>query len=141
MIAAVITALLPVLPSVLVSFIGGISAAHKAQADQIINDRNARRDERVARTKAIADVQVAEGGRSILNPLMRFYIAFGPATYLFKIFVFDKVLCPPLGLACTTDPLSPELWDVVKATVGFYLLAETGIATGRAIAGAIARRK
>lgn len=132
---------LPLLPTFLVQLVGAYSTKLKAQADQIINDRNAKRDERVARTNAARDIQVAEGGRSILNPLMRFYIAAGPATYIFKIFMIDKLVCPALGGRCTTDPLSPELWQVVTAVIGFYFVCELTIGSTRAIAGAITRRK
>lgn len=136
-----LAALLPALPTIIIKMISAYDGKLKADADRVIADRNARRDERIERGKAVAGVLAAEGGRSILNPLMRAYIAIGPATYLFKIFVFDKVVCPAVGWACSTDQLSPELWDVVGKVVGFYLVAETTLGVGRAIAGALVRKK
>jgi hypothetical protein len=74
-------------------------------------------DERGRALEARRDVMMAEGAFSWLNPVMRFAIAVGPATYLLKIFIVDKVL--KLG---TTDALDSNLWQVVIAVIGFYFL-------------------
>lgn len=114
MIAGLLAALLPSLPTIILRVIGAYSEKQQAAANEIIQSRQAKRD-----------VMVAEA--SPLNALMRFYIAAGPATYLFKIFAIDKVACPALGYACATDDLSPQLWSVVTAVVGFYFLYDLGV--------------
>lgn len=73
-------------------------------------------DERLRSLEARRDVMVGESGLR-LNAYMRFFIAVGPAVYLTKIFIWDKVL--KLG---TTDALDPNLWQVVIAVIGFYFL-------------------
>ena len=74
-------------------------------------------DERGKALEARRDVMVAEGAFSWLNPVMRFALAVGPAAFLLKVFIWDKVL--KLG---TTDALDANLWQVVIAVIGFYFL-------------------
>lgn len=114
-----LAALLPALPTIVLRLIGAYGEKNAAAANVEIQSRQAK-----------ADVQRAESG-SRINAFMRAFIAIGPALYLFKIFAIDKVICPPLGLACRTDPLSPELWQVVTAVVGFYFLYEGAIGVTR----------
>jgi hypothetical protein len=73
-------------------------------------------DERVKALESRRDVMVAESGLAV-NAYMRTAIAIGPAIYLLKIFIWDKVL--KLG---TTDALDSNLWQVVIAVIGFYFL-------------------
>ena len=65
---------------------------------------------------------------SPLNALLRAYIAVGPATYLFKIYMIDKVL----GLG-STDNLSAELWQIAWVVIGFYFLHETVTGAARIV--------
>lgn len=79
-------------------------------------------------------VLVAEAG-SRLNAITRAFIAVGPALYLNKIFLWDKVIGSLSGCAgvnsdfCRTmfqtDPLDPYLWGVATAVIGFYFLSST----------------
>lgn len=73
-------------------------------------------DERSKALEAKRDVMIAEAGLG-LNAYMRTAIAIGPAIYLLKIFIWDKVL--KLG---STDALDANLWQVVIAVIGFYFL-------------------
>lgn len=73
-------------------------------------------DERSKALEAKRDVMIAEAGLG-LNTYMRTAIAIGPAIYLLKIFIWDKVL--KLG---STDALDSNLWQVVIAVIGFYFL-------------------
>lgn len=76
-------------------------------------------------------VLVAEAG-SRINAIMRFIIAIGPAAYLTKIFVWDKVIGSIVGcagvnseycrIAFNTDTLDANLWWVALGVVGFYFL-------------------
>lgn len=74
-------------------------------------------DERSKALEARRDVMVAEGALWWINPAMRFCLALGPAAFLLKVFIWDKVL--KLG---TTDALDSNLWQVVIAVIGFYFL-------------------
>lgn len=74
-------------------------------------------DERTKALEARRDVMMAEGALGWLNPAMRFALAVGPAVFLLKVFIWDKVL--KLG---ATDPLDSNLWQVVIAVIGFYFL-------------------
>jgi hypothetical protein len=76
-------------------------------------------------------VIVAEAG-SRINAIMRALAAIGPILYLFKVFVFDKVIGSLLGYACfqgkcsifTTDKLDDNLWGIVLLVLSFYFVAD-----------------
>jgi hypothetical protein len=118
------------------SIIRQLASAYEAKQNAITDQEKIAADERIksleARLEAKRAVQVAEAG-SRINAFMRAFIAFGPAIYLFKLFAIDKVICPPLGLACRTDPVTPEQWEVVMAVVGFYFLFEATTTVARII--------
>lgn len=121
-------------------FFGGgigqaLADAYKSKQNAQSEQERIAAEERISRLQSIRDVQVAEGG-SRLNAAMRAFIALGPALYLFKIFVVDKIACPIIGLpgfACRTDALDANLWEVVTAVIGFYFLYEGGIGIARII--------
>lgn len=81
--------------------------------------------------KAAKEIIIAEQGRwytAMIRPL----IALPVAIYLGKIFVYDKVL----GLG-VTDPLDPNLWNVVMVIIGSYF----GGRSLEKVAQVFARRK
>jgi hypothetical protein len=84
--------------------------------------------ERLSTLQSRRDVMIAEGAHSNINAWIRAMIALGPAIYLLKIFLWDKVLQSLTG--GSTDPLDPNLWVVVQTVLGFYFLfeASTGVA-------------
>lgn len=101
-----------------ISRIAGKIADYKIAAQNAQTDRERlAADERVKSLEARRDVMVAEGSLSRLNIFMRFFLALGPAVYLNKIFIWDKVL----GWG-RTDALDSNLWGIVVAVVGFYFL-------------------
>lgn len=96
----------------------------KVQSDTERNKLLSEQGELQARQAAL----IAEAG-SRLNAIVRTSIAFGPALYLTKVFVFDKVIGSLVrGLAgrdfliFRTDPLDDNLWKVVVAVIAFYFL-------------------
>jgi hypothetical protein len=112
----------------LLSLIDPVSRVVTAIAKSREAEANATTDrERIAaqeRTKTLElkrDVLVAESAHKA-NAYMRLFIAFGPALYLNKIFIWDKVLGPITG--GRTDPLDENLWKVIAAVIGFYFLYE-----------------
>lgn len=116
-------------------FLGGgvaqsIADAYKAKEQAATDQERIAADERISRLQAIRDTQRAEAG-SRINASIRAFIALGPALYIFKIFAVDKVMCSVVGCSLSTDPLTPELWEVVKAVVLFYFLYELGINSAR----------
>jgi hypothetical protein len=104
-----------------------VEARIAAAAAQTDRERIAA-EERVKALEARRAALVAEASGSRVNVVMRAAIALGPTVYLLKIFIWDKVL--KLGV---TDPLTPELWQVVTAVIGFYFLYEGAIGVAKVI--------
>lgn len=123
---AILTAL-PALISGMFSTVNGITnaianekiAALTATTDQ---DRIAAQ-ERVNSLSLQRDVLVADAQHSKLDLYMRSMIAFGPACYILKIFLWDKVLAAWTN--GRTDPIDPNLWTVVMVILGFYFVTTT----------------
>jgi hypothetical protein len=101
--------------------VGKIADAKTAQANAETDQERIAAGERVKALEARRDVLVAESGNP-WNARMRLFLAFGPAVYLNKIFIWDKVLAPLTN--GFTDPLDDNLWKVVAAVIGFYFLYE-----------------
>lgn len=99
-----------------------IAAAYEAKQTAQTDQAKIAADQRIRTLEARRDVMIAEGHFPI-NAAIRALIAVGPALYLSRIFIIDKVF----GLGAT-DNLSPELWNVVTYVLGFYFLVE-GAAT------------
>ena len=106
---------------------GGDATAYETKLRAQTDKEKIAADERIKTLEAKRDVLVAEGG-SRLNAIMRAGFGIPPMIYLGKLYLFDKVL----GWGAT-DPLSPELWNVLWTVVGFYFLDQ--------VAGRVARRK
>ncbi len=90
-------------------------------------------DERIKALDAKRSVLIAESG-SRINMIMRVALAVGPAAFLLKVFLYDKVIgsfagCAgpqPKGACPTflTDALDDNLWKVITAVIAFYFLYE-----------------
>lgn len=83
-------------------------------------------DAQIAEAHDRMAVLVAEAG-SRINAIIRGLIAFGPMTYLNKVFIWDKVLGSFLGHSIdgsmfTTDGLDANLWTVVTVCLSFYFV-------------------
>src|ERR1700730_17922905 len=87
--------------------------------------------ERISTLQAQRDVLIADSSHSSIDVWLRFFIAIGPATYLTKIFLWDKVL--QTWTQGSTDPLDPNLWTVVTAVVGFYFLYSGAVGVAKII--------
>ena len=85
----------------------------KATTDQ---ERTASQ-ERINTLEAKRSALLADSSHSSLDMWVRAGFAVGPATYITKIFLWDKVL--KMGV---TDPVSAEQWQVLMAIIGFYFL-------------------
>lgn len=94
--------------------------------------------ERINALQAKRDVMIAESGSSKINAVMRACLAAPVAIVLGKIYIWDKVIgslsgCSGLlgqALECSvyrTDPLDPNLWNVITATIAFYFLYEGAV--------------
>ena len=106
-------------------------ARTKAQSDKELRQI----DGEIAAIHDRKDVMVAEAG-SRMNATMRFIITLGPAAYIFKYYLVDKVLgslflCSgKLGEAArcsifATDGLNDTMAIVMTSVLGFYFLATT----------------
>lgn len=87
--------------------------------------------ERITSLQAKRDVLVAESGRSNINAILRSSIGASVAFVLAKLLVWDKALGDYTG--GHTDPLDPNLWNVIMATIGFYFVYEASVNTARII--------
>ena len=89
-------------------------------------------NERINALQQRRDVLIADAAHGSLDIWIRSIIAIGPALYLFKIFVIDKVF--GFIFHTTTDTLDPNLWNVVMVVLGFYFLSETSTRITRIVA-------
>jgi hypothetical protein len=89
-------------------------------------------NERVQTLQQQRDVLIADSTHSKLDLYIRSFIAIGPASYILKIFVWDKVLGS--WTHGSTDPLDPNLWQVVMVILGFYFLSATSTTIARIFA-------
>lgn len=101
--------------------INATTQQEQIHAQEVINTLQARRD-----------VMIAESAHSNINAIMRFIVAVGPASYLLKIFLIDKTFGFLFHTA--TDPLDPNLWQVVMIVLGFYFLYDASTAMSRIFA-------
>lgn len=137
-------AILGLIPTVLTALTGLGSTASSISKDirdlQIAkentrsNVRLKEIDAEIAAVNARKDVLVAEAG-SRLNATMRWLIALGPATYIFKYFFIDKFVGSLVGCSISptmwhcgifrTDPVNTEMAVVVTAVLAFFFLTSS----------------
>lgn len=132
-------------PFNLISLIPGLFNTVNGITNAIANERiavvNAKTDqeriaaqERVNSLQAQRDVLVEDAKHSKLDTIMRFLIAVGPAAFLTKIFLWDKVIGSfASDNVWKTDPLDVNLWGVITAVIGFYFLYSGAIGVTKII--------
>lgn len=89
----------------------------------------------ISELQARQAVLVAEAGSRLaagINAFTRLFITIGPAAFIAKIFLWDKVIGAFVGCSgpgqktgCgtfVTDPLDTNLWGVVTAIIAFYFV-------------------
>jgi hypothetical protein len=113
--------LLGLIPGLLTTVNGittAISNERIARINAATDQEKVEIDERIKTLEAQRDVLIADSTHSSLDLTMRTILAAGPAFILAKIFIFDK------GLAWydASTTLSPDLWNVIMVTIGFYFL-------------------
>lgn len=120
---AFLMGLLGVVPS-LTTALNGITSAIANERIATINattdQERIASQERINALNAQRDALLAEVNKSSVPIWIAAGFALGPMFYLNKIFVYDKVL----GWG-TTDPLDPNLWNVVMVVLGFYFVHQT----------------
>lgn len=123
-------AILTAIPSLITGLFGTVNSITSAIANEKIAQINARTDderiqsqERVSQLQAQREVLIADAQHSKLDLYIRSMIAIGPASYLLKIFLWDKVLAAFTN--GSTDPIDPNLWRVVMVVLGFYFVSTT----------------
>lgn len=124
--------LLGLIPGLFTTVNGITSAITNEKIKLAQNQTEAERiatQERIDSLQAKRDVMIAESSGSKLNAIIRAWIGGGVAFLLTKIFVWDKALGDYTG--GHTDPLDPNLWQVVMTTIGFYFLYEGAVNTAR----------
>lgn len=133
---------LPALISGLFGTINGITSAIANEKIALItaNTQEAQiaANERISALQQRRDVLIADAAHGSLDIWIRSIIAIGPAIYLFKIFVIDKVF--GFLFHTKTDPLDENLWQVVMVVLGFYFLSETSTRITRIISSTLGKR-
>lgn len=71
--------------------------------------------------EATQAVLIADAAKSNIDMWIRVMFAIGPAVYITKIFLWDKVMGSITG--GNTDPLDPNLWAVMMTIIGFYFVS------------------
>lgn len=132
-------ALLAAIPSLFAGIFGTINSITSAISNEKIAAITATTDEaRIASTERVAqlqqqrDVLIADSAHSSLDLYIRSFIAIGPAAYLLKIFLWDKVLA--YWTNGSTDPIDMNLWNVVMIILGFYFVSATATTVSRIFA-------
>jgi hypothetical protein len=145
-------ALLTAIPSLLGGLFGSINHITDAISNEKIAVVNAKTQEeqtaaqeRVNTLTLRRDLMIAEAGQSRINVYVRAMLALGPTVFLLKIFLWDKTIGPFFGCvgkvteaSCKlflTDPLDPNLWQVISVVLGFYFLTEAATGVTRIIRG------
>ena len=120
--------LLQLIPG-LFNTVNGITSAISNERLKLIDAKTDQQkiaaQERINSLQAKRDVLIAESGSSKINAIMRACFAAPIAFVLGKIYVWDKALGTLTG--GHTDPLDPNLWNVITATVAFYFLYEGAV--------------
>lgn len=127
-----LTWLLTLLPSIFTT-LNGITAAISNEKIAAMNATTAQAQivaqEKVSTLEAQRDLMIADSQHSNLDLWMRTLIAIGPASYLCKIFLYDKVL--GYWTNGSTDAIDSNLWNVVMVVIGFYFLYSGAISISR----------
>jgi hypothetical protein len=82
--------------------------------------------ERINTLEAKRAALLADSQHSSLDMWIRAGLSIGPATYITKIFLWDKVL--KMGV---TDPVTSDQWQVLMAVVGFYFVYSGAVSVAR----------
>lgn len=126
---AILGALLPSVFTTISSITAAISNAKIAQINASSAEEQAAIQATIDQLQSQRDVLIADASQSKIDLYMRSLIAIGPAVYLTKIFIWDKVL--QQWTLANTDPLDPNLWNVVMVVLGFYFLATASISISK----------
>lgn len=126
---AILLGLLPQAFTAVGNITSAISNAKIAAINAKTDQERVKAEENVRTLEAQRDVLIEDSKHSNLDIYIRTFIAIGPAAYIFKIFMYDKVL--GYWTEAKTDSLDPNLWTVVTAILGFYFLSTAITTTAR----------
>lgn len=121
--------LIPSAFSTINSITSAISNAKIAAINATTDQERIAAEAEVETLQARRDVLIADAAQSHVDIYIRSLIAIGPAVYLTKIFIWDKVL--NAWTNGSTDLLDPHLWNVVMVVLGFYFLATASISISK----------
>lgn len=124
------TTLLSFLPNIftsITSITGAISNEKIAALNATTDQERIRAQENISALQAQQAVLIADSQRSNLDIWMRTFIAIGPAVFLCKVFIYDKVL----DLGSTELKNTDYLWNVIMVVLGFYFLHSLGTGIAR----------
>ena len=115
--------------------IAPVNGIIKSLADAKVQLKNAENDEqriyqqeRINALNAKLNLQLGEAKFTRMNAMVRTSIGAGVSFLINKILVYDKALGE--WTHGRTDPLDPNLWQVVMIVLGFYFVYEVGQVAG-----------
>src|SRR3990172_664565 len=103
------------------TIVESIGKAKKAALDAKTEQDKISANERVKSLEAQRDVLIAETKSPWVN-IARFAFIVPIAVYVNWLILWDKLLCPSLGMNCSTDPLSDWLNGIAMVIIGFLFL-------------------
>ncbi|MDP3940086.1 MAG: 3TM-type holin [Deltaproteobacteria bacterium] len=111
-----------------------LADAYKAKQDALTDSARIEADAQIKTLEAQRDVLVAEaasgGPASWIRPLL----ALPFVLYIWKLVPVDKIACPIIfGNECATDPLSPQLTEIMMVVIGGYFIGRSAEKVARII--------
>lgn len=85
--------------------------------------------ERINTLEAKRAALLADSQHSSLDMWVRAGFSIGPAAYITKIFLWDKALQSLTH--GSTEPVTPDQWQVMMAVVGFYFIYSGAVSVAR----------
>lgn len=85
--------------------------------------------ERINTLEAKRDLMLADSQHSSLDSWVRAGLTIGPAAYITKIYLWDKVLAT--WTHGSTEPVTTDQWQVMMAVIGFYFVYSGAVSVAR----------
>ncbi len=103
-----------------------ITDIQKRKIDMQTNEQKLEADMEIAALTAKRDVLLAENGAGGIRSWIRPLLAMPWVAYLWKVVVWDKVVCSFADLGgCRTDALGPDLFNIMMIVITAYFIDRT----------------
>ena len=103
-----------------------IADAYAAKQAALTDEARIEADAQIKTLEAQRDVLVAESASGGLASWIRPLFALPFVIYVWKLIVYDKIMCPFFyGEECATDPLSQQLGEVMMIVLTAYFIGRS----------------